>query len=566
MTLLNIKGYHIIKKHKFFNKRYYLDKNPSLKKTGMSPLLHYLFFGFKENKKPHQHFDTNYYMNHYTDVKENRVNPLVHFVLYGQYECRKISKNYSNIYLHDSRIVEYYNLIKNSAEFEEKWYLKNYPEVKKTKMDAISYYLRIGFIKCHDPSPYFNSNDYLKLNFPKRHDINPFVHYLKYGRSESRRKKYIFSDYIFDFLFKFLFHSKTYNFFKIILPTFKQVLFYSPWSKPNEKDVLHENSQAVYDQLDDKKVIFARKKLYSKDKVNLYFKILFSKVIVIDSGFFFLNQFKLREKQKVIQIWHACGAFKKIGYDLDFYSEKTLEGFDYQFPQYDNFIVSSENIRDLYASAHHMDKEKVNPLGVPRTDMILDEKKKKNELKGFYERNSFLKGKKIILYCPTFRDKRKFNPKIDWKRLNDSFDEDTIFIIKRHIETTNDILEKETYSKIIYLEDESTYTLMFASVIMITDYSSVIFEYSLLNKPVIHYCPDYDTYVDERDFYLDFNKDIYGEIVYTDEELVNSIKKTLDNPLTDDNQLLKFKDKFMGSCDGNSTRRVVNLIKKYLNS
>ena len=565
-TFMNIKAFFLIKKYDFFDENYYFGKNPDIKKSKINPLLHYMFFGYKENKNPNFRFNTKYYTTKHTDVDVS-LNPLVHYVLFGQYENRNISKKFRNIDLDESAINYYYKVISNSKEFNKEWYLNNYPEVRKFFMDPIFHYIRIGIKKNYDPSPDFSSKGYIKLNFRNLDEyINPVAHYIVHGKLEGRRTKYTIKDSWHNFIYNILNNKNVFNFFKKILPVFNQVLFFTEWINLKEKNILHENTKGVYDNLDAKKVIFSKRIRYGQDKIELYFKLLFSKVIVIDSGFACLDYFKIRKSQKIVQIWHACGAFKKIAFDLDFHDETTIEGYYNQFSQYNSFIVSSENIREIYASAHGIDKNVVQALGVPRTDKILDKGYRENSLEEFYNRYPELKNKIIILYCPTLRDGRIFNPKIDWETLNNSLNENEIYIIKRHIVMSYDILGGKSFSKIRYFDNESTFTLMFTSSLMITDYSSVIFEYSLLNKPVIHYCPDYDEYVDERDFYLNFPDDLYGAVVKDSDALLKLIREKLTRSDVNIQKLNEFKEKNMGACDGKSTMRVVKLIKHYLNS
>lgn len=566
-TLLNIKGFFLIKKYNFFNENYYLKKNPDIKKSKANPLLHYMFFGYKENKNPTPKFNTKYYTNKYNDVEASSLNPLVHYVLFGQYENRKISKKFRDINLNESAIKDYYEIISKSGEFNEKWYLTKYPEVRKFSIDPILHYIRIGIKKNYNPNPDFSSKGYIKLNFQGLNQyLNPLAHYILHGKLEGRRIRYTTKDLLSDFIYNILYNKNVFNFFKKILPVFDQVLFFTEWANPGEKDILHENTNVVYDNLNSKKVIFSRKIRYNSDKIELYFKLLLSKVIVIDSGFACLDYFKVRESQKVVQVWHACGAFKKIAFDLNFYDKRTIKGFYNQFPQYDSFIVSSEYVRGIYASAHKIDKKVVKAVGIPRTDNILDEKYIKSALEKFYNKWPELKNKTIILYCPTLRDTRIFNPEIDWEALNNSLNDNEILIIKRHIAMNYDILNGRSFSKIKYLDNESTFSLMFASSLMITDYSSVIFEYSLLNKPVIHYCPDYEQYIEERAFYLNFPDDLYGDVVKDSDALLNLIRKKLTHNDINIQKLREFKEKNMGACDGKSTKRVVDLINHYLTS
>lgn len=90
-----VKGYYIIKKNNLFDEEYYLKKYKKVKKSKMNPLLHYLFFGFSEGKKPNPYFDSIFYINKYSDAKQSSLNPLVHYSLYGLKEDRKINIDFN---------------------------------------------------------------------------------------------------------------------------------------------------------------------------------------------------------------------------------------------------------------------------------------------------------------------------------------------------------------------------------------------------------------------------------------------------------------------------------------
>jgi CDP-glycerol glycerophosphotransferase (TagB/SpsB family) len=280
-------------------------------------------------------------------------------------------------------------------------------------------------------------------------------------------------------------------------------------------------------------------------------------VIVTDDYLSYLRLVKLRKDQKVIQIWHASGAYKKFGLDSATLSHE-VETKTHQ--QYHAVVVSSEEVRRPYASAFGLPLEKIKALGIPGTDVFFQENTLEEDL---YQAYPELRNKKIILYAPTFREndwgeRIPLDTGINWENLNNSLGEDEVFLIKRH-PVMKEKLCKGIYDKIVDLTSAPLYSLMMASSVLITDYSSVIFEYSLLGKPIIFYCPDLYSY--ERDFYLDYPEDLPGVLVESSDELIQAI---ISVEQIQDDVLEEFKRKQMGACDGNSTKRVVALIKSYL--
>ncbi len=90
-ALINIRGYRAIKNNKLFDIGYYLSNNSDVRLSGDDPIIHYIYYGFKEGRNPSADFDGDYYLKNYSDVTD--LNPLIHYSIYGIKEGRKISPN-----------------------------------------------------------------------------------------------------------------------------------------------------------------------------------------------------------------------------------------------------------------------------------------------------------------------------------------------------------------------------------------------------------------------------------------------------------------------------------------
>ena len=352
------------------------------------------------------------------------------------------------------------------------------------------------------------------------------------------------------------FFNKKWRAFCSLLPLRNVVLFFSVRADGK----LLENAKAVYDALDAKKIIFAHKLPHSvKIKPLAYLYLMTSKVIVTDDYVRYMRDIKLREGQKLIQIWHACGAFKKFG--LDAPSQLTPEEERATHSQYSAVAVTSEKCRESYAGAFGISKEICLPLGLPRTDSLMKSASEMRE--NIFGKYPELKGRKIYLYCPTFREedgkKVEYNPSIDWENLSKSMNENEVFIIRRH-PLADYRFENGEYPNILDLSTDSTLELTAVSEVIITDYSSVIYDATLLSVPSVFYCPDHEKY--ERGFYLDFPDGLPGEMVTDSSDLLDCIRKTADNPPVE--RIEKFRKEQLSACDGKSTQRVVELIEKYM--
>lgn len=342
------------------------------------------------------------------------------------------------------------------------------------------------------------------------------------------------------------------------LPMKNQVLFYTI----RDDGKLEGNAAALYPYIKGKKVIAARRLPHPKKyEYQMMLEIMRSRVIVTDDYCRYLRNFPLRKDQKVIQLWHACGAFKKFGrFGTNLREEVDLA----THAQYSLVSVSGEAVRDVYADAFGISRDKVRALGDPRTDLFFDGKKQEKIRDSVYRRYPQLKGKRVVLYAPTFRGKTDrergtFTPKADFKKLSESLPSDMVFLIRPHPIMKKTVLD-ENLPNILEVRDFSTNDLMFVSDLMVTDYSSVIFEYSLLRKPVLFFCYDFDTY--ERGFYLRYPEDLPGDVLRTQEELAARLNSAEWDKMGEGYD--EFVKRYMSACDGHSSERIAGLINRYM--
>lgn len=324
---------------------------------------------------------------------------------------------------------------------------------------------------------------------------------------------------------------------------------------------LEGNAKALYPYVKGAKVICAQKLPHNPFKMLKMLKLIAtSKVIVTDDYVKYLRYFPLRPQQRVIQLWHACGAFKKFGQrgtNISIKSDMATHA------QYNMVCVSGGYIRPIYADAFNVNMKKVRALGCPRTDDFFNEKLIEEKKTQIYNKYPELKDKFIIIYAPTFRDigegRTEFHPQIDFDRLSEKLLPNQEFIICPHPVMKNSIIPKK-YPNIRVLRDFSTNDLMFISDMLITDYSSVIFEYALLKKPIVFYCYDLATY--NRGFYLKYPEDLPGDVYETQEELEEFLTNTEKHAITEKYNV--FVEKYMSGCDGQSCKRISDIINSYM--
>ncbi len=359
-----------------------------------------------------------------------------------------------------------------------------------------------------------------------------------------------------------------FNWYKMVVKLESQkILFLS-----DSRETLSGNFEYINNELKNynyeinfflKKSLDEKKKF--KEKKQLCKLIAQSKFILVDDFYPIIYLLKLKKEQELIQVWHAMGAYKKVGYSRIGKVGGPNPG-SLTHKNYTATIVSSPNIRKNYAEAFGIDISKVHSLGIPRTDIFFNKNYISCIKKKLYIKYPILKNKKVVLFAPTFRGNGQKTAYydfslIDFKKIKKELKGDYVFIIKLHpfIKNTDDVPKDDELFLNLSHEREIN-DLLFVSDILITDYSSVIYENSLLDKKAIFFVPDLDDYIGTRDFYYSFDKYAYGDIVYTTEELINSIK----NGKIDKEKLKEFKEYFCSSCDGNSTKRVVEelILKK----
>ena len=293
-----------------------------------------------------------------------------------------------------------------------------------------------------------------------------------------------------------------------------------------------------------------------------------SEVILLEDYFRYTSFVRLKKEQELCQLWHACGAYKKFGYSRLNGNEniKIHQGYK----KYTKVITSAEAIRENYAEAFGISIEKTKATGVPRTDVFFDEQCKAEKCVKFYEEYPELKNKKIILFAPTYRGKRAEDAsyefgKIEFESLYQQLKEEYVIIFKWHPALYNNLKRKH-----ILVYDESKYKdffydmsekrevndLLFVADILVTDYSSVIFDYALLNKPIIYFMYDIEQYEGGRGLYYELEEYLYGPIVKTTNDLIMAIKEEKNFKI----ERQKFRDKFMSACDGCATERACQWI------
>lgn len=275
-----------------------------------------------------------------------------------------------------------------------------------------------------------------------------------------------------------------------------------------------------------------------------------AKYVFICDNFLPVASCNKRPETEVVQLWHAGGILKKYAYDTpddipSFYKSNV-------FKNYSLITVSAECCIPVYERAMRQPKGVVKALGLSRTDIFfrrdyIDECK--NMFKSLYPDSV---GKKIAVWAPTFRGKSSDPYLIGEeyiKKMKTELGDDWIVITKAHPHIENKMGESACKM--------STEQLLPVADVLITDYSSVIFDAVLVDLAMILFVPDREEFEKTRGLYIPL-EDIPGAIVSGGEELAQNVRDIYQT--SDKLQIAAFREKYMTMCDGNATQRIL----KYL--
>ena len=300
---------------------------------------------------------------------------------------------------------------------------------------------------------------------------------------------------------------------------------------------------------------------FYKDKLSFgsFKKLASSKYVFLNDNFFPLAFMNFKPETIVVQLWHAPGASKKFGGSVDFESREILAKIS---ENTDCLIVTSDKIKDYYSEAFQMPVSKIKALGLPRMDYYFENHDLDKLKSDFSKKYNISADKKIILYAPTFRDEEKYNnvfSYLDLEKFNSVLGEEYVLALRLHPKIKNfykdDISSQGKYIDVSDFESEQE--LMLISDMLITDYSSIMIEYAILNRPIIFFTYDLEDYLaNERGFYYDFKTTVPGPIVYSSDELINI---THDDDF-DRSRISEFAKTQLDVIDGKSSERIVDFL------
>ena len=328
----------------------------------------------------------------------------------------------------------------------------------------------------------------------------------------------------------------------------KSIILYS-----SSLDDKFANIGAVASKLKEKKISFIRlSQLYRLlHPLRFYTKLAKARVLLID-GSSPAAHVKLHPDTCLISCWHACGAYKKMGFDAKRkgYSDKSEElSLSRVHRDISYFVCTSEEVADIYAGAFHLQRNKMLVFGSPRLDKILSSPLPPQP------------ASYTVLYAPTYRtgshNQRSLLPLPDGKRLRAKLAHilgEAVTLAFRGHPTSPKPASLAGWEDWTDLPQQDA--LNGASV-LVTDYSSIFFDYLPLARPVVFYVPDLEAYQrNEKELYFSPYELAPKTTCASEEELLEVLVRCR-RAKADHSKIWR---KFMSACDGHSAERLCDFM------
>ena len=220
---------------------------------------------------------------------------------------------------------------------------------------------------------------------------------------------------------------------------------------------------------------------YLIEMIRQVYYIATSRAVVLDSYCIVIGLLHDRIRVPVIQIWHSLGNMKRFGYTAfgtdEGHSEATAR-LMHMHEGYDAIATSSLSFADEFAAAFNAEPAKLFEAPLPRVDLLLDERYRTRQREAILAAYPQLRERETIVYCPTFR--------------------------KQPAAVSKQVIDDPRVVTI----PSGQFDALFVADVIISDYSTVIYEAGLLGIPVYLYAYDWDTYREKRGLTIDFENDV----------------------------------------------------------
>ncbi|GHC89220.1 hypothetical protein GCM10007079_35010 [Nocardiopsis terrae] len=272
--------------------------------------------------------------------------------------------------------------------------------------------------------------------------------------------------------------------------------------------------------------------------------------------------------QVVVQTWHGS-MLKRIGFDVENIRGKSRDYFDklaWETQQWDYLVSPSPWATPILRSAFRFDGE-ILETGYPRNDIFFSP-----EREAVAERTRRLlglpEGKKVVLYAPTWRDdkyytrgKHKLDLHLDLRRMYDKLGDDHVLLVRRHprvVDSVPIVGEDFVYDVSLYPEIQELFLI---TDVLVTDYSSMMFDFANTGRPMLFFTYDLESYRDNlRGFYFDFEETAPGPLLTRSDDVIGALLDIDEVAAQSRDSYRAFVDQFCPLDDGHASARVVDRV------
>jgi CDP-ribitol ribitolphosphotransferase len=300
-----------------------------------------------------------------------------------------------------------------------------------------------------------------------------------------------------------------------------------------------------------------------------------ARAFIVDDYYFPMDAIRPRAGTTFVQVWHACGAFKKFGYgsvDKGFGADEAAVAAFPIHANYDVCLVSAIRFAPFYADAFRQPVERfASHFGIPRTDLFFDAARMAATAAEVRERYAIPMDRRVVLYAPTFRGERTTHARspeeLDLEMLRGAIGGDHVVLLRAHPfvaarrgsrgagDARGHAGGEAAERFVIDVSDHPDINeLMLVSDVLVTDYSSAMYEFALLERPIGFFAPDHAAYERERGFYLEFPRDLPGPVF----ETTSALGAWLRAAAFDLGRVRRFREDSFDVADGRATPRIVD--------
>jgi CDP-ribitol ribitolphosphotransferase len=278
-----------------------------------------------------------------------------------------------------------------------------------------------------------------------------------------------------------------------------------------------------------------------------------SRLVVVDNAYLPIHVAPHSRATQVVQVWHAEGALKRFGLDGVHPPEEPERTFLHR--HYDWVVTSGEASREAWSRALRTPLERVLALGSPRTDFFFDDAARAEARAGILAAYPALAGRRVILYAPTFRGRgraKRPSEGLDVARLRAALPPSDALALKSHPNLERRLVSTDGFDVIVDHQLDLNDLLTVADV-LVTDYSSSIFDAALLRLRLLLLVDDLAAYERDPGLYVDYRTEMIGtQVTDTDGAIRALLEDRFDLAPYD-----AFIARHLGASDGHASARFV---------